>query len=211
VPAERASVPSDSRGTVRGDVTPEEVPHGMPLRGKSLVFVFMAATMAAVVVFLCGVMVGRGVQSRMLAASALPVDPTRLAPLPRPGTARPSGTVLPSSDEVLTYPRRLETFAQVPEPLHEPIPARPASMTPAVGSETGGPMVRVGPYHDRDAADAVAGRLAMRGYPSSVAGEAPGGQPLFWVRLGPYADRHEADTVRERLEREDQFRAVVVP
>ena len=33
-----------------------------PLHGKQLVFVFMAATVAAVVVFLSGVMVGRGVR-----------------------------------------------------------------------------------------------------------------------------------------------------
>jgi hypothetical protein len=35
--------------------------HEIQLNGKQLVFLFMAATVVAVVIFLCGVMVGRGV------------------------------------------------------------------------------------------------------------------------------------------------------
>jgi cell division septation protein DedD len=184
-------------------------PHGRTLTGKSLVFVFMAATMAAVVVFLCGVMVGRGVQSRMLAASALPLDPTLVAARPRPGAARPSGSVLPSAGEVLTYPRRLETFAQVPEPLHDPVPPDAAASAPP-GQSAGGPMVSVGPYQDRRAAETVAGRLAELGYPASVSGESPAGQALFWVRVGPYPDRQEAEAVSVRLEREEQFRSTIM-
>jgi cell division septation protein DedD len=49
------------------------------LNGKQLVFLFMTATAAAVVIFLCGVMVGRGVSSPpALAADAAiaPLDPT---------------------------------------------------------------------------------------------------------------------------------------
>ena len=54
------------------------------LNGKQLVFMFMTATVAAVVVFLCGVMVGRGVNttraSATAAATAEPtVDPTSTA------------------------------------------------------------------------------------------------------------------------------------
>ena len=37
--------------------------HEFQLDGKQLVFLFMAGTVVAVVIFLCGVMVGRGVQA----------------------------------------------------------------------------------------------------------------------------------------------------
>ena len=38
------------------------------LNGKQLVFLFMASTVVAVVIFLCGVMVGRGVSAAQSAA-----------------------------------------------------------------------------------------------------------------------------------------------
>ena len=37
--------------------------HEIQLNGKQLVFLFMAATVVSVVIFLCGVLVGRGVRS----------------------------------------------------------------------------------------------------------------------------------------------------
>ena len=46
--------------------------HEIQLNGKQLVFLFMASTVVAVVIFLCGVMVGRGVRAeRTVAQSAL--------------------------------------------------------------------------------------------------------------------------------------------
>ena len=36
--------------------------HEFHLDGKQMVFLFMASTVVAVVIFLCGVMVGRGVR-----------------------------------------------------------------------------------------------------------------------------------------------------
>jgi len=46
--------------------------HEIQLNGKQLVFLFMAATVVAVVIFLCGVMVGRGVPTRAAAPSDSP-------------------------------------------------------------------------------------------------------------------------------------------
>jgi hypothetical protein len=43
--------------------------HEIQLNGKQLVFLFMAATVVSVVIFLCGVMVGRGVRAERSAAS----------------------------------------------------------------------------------------------------------------------------------------------
>ena len=43
--------------------TTEDGFHEIQLNGKQLIFLFMAATVVSVVIFLCGVMVGRGVRS----------------------------------------------------------------------------------------------------------------------------------------------------
>ena len=44
--------------------------HEIQLNGKQLVFLFMAGTVAAVVIFLCGLMVGRNLQVPRLEAAA---------------------------------------------------------------------------------------------------------------------------------------------
>ena len=51
---------------------PDQEVHEIQLNGKQLVFMFMAATVVSVVIFLCGVMVGRGV--RPLQADVLAAD-----------------------------------------------------------------------------------------------------------------------------------------
>jgi len=50
----------------------EEEFHEIQLNGKQLVFLFMAGTVAAVVIFLCGLMVGRNLRSPRLEAAAAP-------------------------------------------------------------------------------------------------------------------------------------------
>lgn len=44
--------------------------HEIQLNGKQLVFLFMAATVVSVVIFLCGVMVGRGVRTELATSAA---------------------------------------------------------------------------------------------------------------------------------------------
>jgi cell division septation protein DedD len=57
---------------------PEEGFHEIQLSGKQLVFLFMATTVVSVVIFLCGVLVGRGVRTEAAEgaanAVAAPVD-----------------------------------------------------------------------------------------------------------------------------------------
>src|SRR5687767_861974 len=115
--------------------------HEIQLNGKQLVFLFMAATIAVVVIFLCGVMVGRGVrtQQAIVAATAVDVvtDPTASTQAPLPPAASTTSEGAPiSSQETLTYAERLET----PDPPEEtliaasaaaPAPARAAAPAPA--------------------------------------------------------------------------------
>lgn len=93
-----------------------------PIHGKQLVFVFMAATVAAVVVFLAGVMVGRGVRLQrggVMAGETL-ADPTLD---PAPPLAAPTGSSStgpsPASREGLSYPTQLSEL-NPPDVMAEP-------------------------------------------------------------------------------------------
>src|SRR5712691_11946752 len=85
--------------------------HEIQLNGKQLVFLFMASTIVAVVIFLCGVMVGRGVRVQrpadaIEASVDAATDPTAVTQAPVPA-ASTSNTPI-ASQETLTYPDRLE-------------------------------------------------------------------------------------------------------
>ena len=68
--------------------------HEIQLNGKQLVFLFMAATVVAVVIFLCGVMVGRGVPQRAGDITEVPIEAASIDPtvLPPAATSSSSST-----------------------------------------------------------------------------------------------------------------------
>ena len=110
--------------------------HEIQLNGKQLVFLFMAGTVVAVVIFLLGVFVGRGVRAevgRPIAAEAIPVPPPDAPPV---AAASPSGTPATSGED-LTYPNRLanspptrETLKSTPPPAVAPPPDLPPPPVP---------------------------------------------------------------------------------
>lgn len=195
--------------------------HEIQLNGKQLVFLFMSATVVAVVIFLCGVMVGRGVA----VPRTLPVvdiaeqgalDPTTAAPVVSTGneslTAR----------EDLSYTGHLEAptppaEALKPEtevappsgvvaaPTREPVAAPAASQSPdpALSEPAGqGYVVQVAAVRKRAEAETIARRLSTKGYPTFVT--AAGAN--FRVRVGKYNDRRTAQSIAGRLEREERFK-----
>lgn len=180
--------------------------HEIQLSGKQIVFLFMAVTVVSVVIFLCGVLVGRGVQTERAARAAPP--PTSAAPVPAGQTPAQTGA------ETLTYPERLQSDRPVTEPLKmAPAPPvaseEPAAPPPAAGSEEGW-VIQVAALRDRDAAMAIVKRLSDKGYPAFLLDPAPGAPaPVHRVRVGRYADRAEADRVARRLEREEQFKPLL--
>src|SRR5262245_162932 len=201
------------------------------LNGKQLVFMFMTATVAAVVIFLCGVMVGRGVNTARASAAAAvttepTVDPTSTAQAP-PNTssdAAASGEPVSSQEDLreLTYAKRLEAPEPPPEPAVEPVaappvpaieakverqPVAPPVKAPDPGEPKGsGFVVQVASLRSRDEADAIARRLSSKGFPSFVTTPGSTGPRVFRVRVGKYTDRREAETVAKRLEKEEQFK-----
>ena len=92
--------------------------HEIQLNGKQLVFLFMAATVVSVVIFLCGVFVGRGVRAErgiVAQAAALNETPAPDVVQPPPATAAavpagadPTTAAPPQPADDLSYFNRLE-------------------------------------------------------------------------------------------------------
>ena len=108
----------------------------------SLVFLFMAATVVSVVIFLCGVLVGRGVraergdsaQSEPASGDLAPAPPAEIVRTPAPPAADLPAPP-PPVDE-LSYFNRLEkptapieTLAKPESPASRPAPAPPSPAT----------------------------------------------------------------------------------
>ena len=199
----------------------DEAFHEIQLNGKQLVFLFMAATVVSVVIFLCGVMVGRGVRATgtgdVDGSVAAAPDPTAdLQPPARRTPAEPAGASgAPPSEEDLTYPERLEDPTAPAESLNPsapesraPValsaPASPASDAPV--ASTAGFTVQVAAVKQRDEAETIAQRLTKKGYAAYVMPPATGAPAVFRVRVGRFKDRREAESVAARLEKEEQFK-----
>ena len=169
--------------------------HEVQLNGKQLVFLFMVGTVIAVVIFLCGVLVGRGLrpaQASIDLAAATDadgsfdptrepaLDPTKELPPAGPASTPSDGTPV-SARESLTYTERLESPNPLPDDLREP--ARTAAATPKPP-----PPVR------KPAAEPVAPASAP---PSPGLAEPPG--KGYVVQVMAVNTRAEADAVARRL------------
>ena len=210
----------------------DEGVHEIQLNGKQLVFMFMAVTVVAVVIFLCGVMVGRGVRAPRAietadAATEAPIDPTASVQTSAPPSTDSASSPAASSQEKLTYADRLSTTTPPPETLKDPVVqevkpasavkapvAAPPPVTPAVkttaksaaSDAAGGFVVQVAAVKERSEADTIAKRLKSKGFPSFVTSPSAGAASVYRVRVGKYSDRREAETIARRLEKEEQFK-----
>jgi len=167
--------------------------HEIQLNGKQLVFLFMAATVVSVVIFLCGVLVGRGVRAERGAiadgtptASNVETAPPAPAAAPPPA-ATPAGSdptkAAPPADD-LTYFSRLEKPAPAPEHLKA-----------ATTEKTEPPATKVA---------AVAPRPAQAAPPPAESpGAAPGvaepGGAGFAVQIAALNVRGDAEAIAKRL------------
>lgn len=183
--------------------------HEIQLNGKQLVFLFMAVTVVSVVIFLSGVLVGRGVRAdRGTQASETVADEAAEKAPPIPTT--PSGGPPATSNEVLTYSKQLDgpvpsdafgpekqaaskpstpaaRETQVPPPSKEPA-AREASASPAEKPEAPRPA----PEPAKPAAPEPAPARAAD-VPAEPAG------PGFTIQVAALRDRSEAEAVVRRL------------
>jgi cell division septation protein DedD len=104
----------------------EDAFHEIQLSGKQLVFLFMVTTVISVVIFLCGVLVGRGVHAEQttagVTATAGPSEPVASA---GPGATdrTPAPSVTPPAPPAegapqLSYPNTLQSAKPPAEQLH---------------------------------------------------------------------------------------------
>jgi cell division septation protein DedD len=199
---------------------------GVHLTDKQLVFVFMAATVVAVVVFLCGVLVGRGVQ----AARGEVADGTMLTPpqVVSDGTTDAAATDPPAADKGgrgstdLSYAERLgktpppeqlkppppetKTAAAAPDPALPPEVSEDAGGAPAADAGSGDFTVQVAAVKKRSEADAIVKQLKARGYAAFVFVPEDDTLGVFRVRIGAFKTRREADNIARRIEREERYK-----
>ena len=121
--------------------TTDESFREIQLNGKQLVFLFMAATVVSVVIFLCGVLVGRDTRpertpAQEVAAAEIAPDPGAAPAAVAQGAAPPASltTDPPAPADELTYAERLqkdtppkETLKAAPAPSPDP-PSRSPSV-----------------------------------------------------------------------------------
>jgi DedD protein len=206
--------------------THDEGFHEIQLNGKQLVFLFMAGTVVAVVIFLLGVFVGRGVRAEGGAIDPLVAQQPATVP-DIPPVASSSGSEPPASAaEDLSYPARLgsaaaprETLRDTPAPAPEPVAptAAPPSAPPAaaasnVPTEPAGEgfAIQLAALGKREEAEVIVRRLAGKGYSAYLMAPATGAPPVYRVRVGKFKDRREAESISSRLQKEEQFKPWIV-
>jgi cell division protein FtsN len=174
------------------------------LSAKQVVFLFISAVVVAVVIFLFGVAVGRGVPGTDAPVSAsTATDTETVVPVDPP--AQPAQEL--GYHDLLAGPGGTSAPPPTPVPETAPPPAPPADpqpQTPQTAPEnTGDWFLQVGAFLGRPAADGLVANLKKLDVPAFVLVPAAGAPDrLFRVRVGPYGTQAEADTVRARLVRE---------
>ncbi|MES1254060.1 MAG: SPOR domain-containing protein [Acidobacteriota bacterium] len=243
------------------------------LNGKQLVFLFMAATVVSVVIFLCGVLVGRGVRTERAVAAEAASNAPGAEPPPAAAPAPASTAVDLTKVEPPTPPAEpVETTshdtpagsttavsttagnasagnasagnasagnasassASAGSTAHTNPPKAPESPPAAAGHDVkhdakqeavppsaansntasgaggepqgAGFVVQVAALNVRGEADAIAKRLASKGYGAYVLPSASGSPQVFRVRVGKFASRREAESIATRLQKEEQFK-----
>jgi len=195
----------------------DEGVHEIQLNGKQLVFMFMAVTVVAVVIFLCGVMVGRGVRAPRAAEAPdtiaeAPTDPTAAVQGPT-ATAEPSaspsttstGTPAPATtQEKLTYADRLSSSTSPPETLrsepvaHPAAPPEPAP-TPKVLVADSKPVPKSAARLAAKAESKAESKADSKADSKSIAAEPQDSGSGFVVQVAAVKARSEADTIAKRL------------
>jgi cell division septation protein DedD len=184
--------------------------HEIQLNGKQLVFLFMAATVVSVVIFLCGVLVGRGVKTERAVSSADVAAVAAVAePAPSPASVTtppaagtdPTAAAPPPAVGDLTYFNRLEKTTPPPEDL------RPALAPPATAEHDRPSLMTAPPASAPAARPATAASPAVAPSvhsPSLSAGDG------YAVQVAAVPE-HDADTIAKRLSSKGYGVFVIAP
>jgi cell division septation protein DedD len=166
--------------------------HEIQLNGKQLVFLFMAATVVSVVIFLCGVMVGRGVRSHQASTDPVsdvaPVATAEESVRPEPSTP-PTDSPRPASGAAAP-PNAPPEPAEDGSDYHKQLTGAEAETAPKVEAPPApAPERRAAAPDDKPAAPPSV-------TPASAGGVTGAG---YVVQVAALRDRSEADAIVKRL------------
>lgn len=185
--------------------------HEIQLSGKQLVFLCMATTVVSIVIFLCGVLVGRGVRpvEPVAEAAAAPVttEATPVEPAPAPVTpppAAPAVTSAPAPAAAAPAQASIE-----PPPVNDAPPADELSYYDELSRKGGANAKKNTPEAAKaDAPKAVA--AAKPESPKAAAASASSGGAIA-VQVGAFGSRGEAEKLAKRLSGKGYSAYIVSP
>jgi cell division septation protein DedD len=216
-------------------------PREIQLTSKQLVFVFMSTVLVAVVVFLLGVWVGRGIDTGSMAAT----EDVMGGGLPKSGPANPSspggGPPAAGDQKPYSYPGALTggsgsgaatagaSPAATPPPPADPPASDPAPASPPTQPPSPPPAPPSEPEKAQEKAKAQAsdteswviqvGAFSAKSGAEKVAAEYKGkgypvtvsAGPTFRVWIGPYPKKAAAEQIAIRLRKEGKDASVTKP
>jgi cell division septation protein DedD len=178
--------------------------HEIQLTGKQLVFLFMATTVVAVVIFLCGVLVGRGVRAERALADASTASPQTGTETPPPAApATQTGEPSPATGEDLSYAKRLQG--------EEPKEQLKAGPQPSASAETTAEPPTPAESAPEKPQEAVTPAPAPKPMPPP-APTAPSAKGAGWVvQVAALRDRAAAVSIVQRLTRKGYQAFILEP
>lgn len=185
--------------------TDDEAFREIQLNGKQLVFLFMAGTVVSVVIFLCGVLVGRGVrEARGLpettggsALSAAAVEAGAPPAVPAASGNAPGAPV--TAGEQLGYGDRLAGASAPSESIEKTEPPPPVAEEP---DDAPPPPRSAAPAAPAESPRAAPAEPATPGEPAGAG---------FAIQVAALRDRAEADVIVRRLAGKGYPAYVLVP
>lgn len=168
--------------------------HEIQLSGKQLVFLFMATTVVSIVIFLCGVLVGRGVRAEASIGAGAPLGAEPMA------QATPAEEATPIDEEVVLP--EATTVASGELSYHERL-NRPDGAAERVPPESGPAAARTAPVEQRPAAsppppEPPAEAEPAPAPPAARAGRAPVAEG-FAVQVTALREKKDAEAIVRRL------------
>jgi cell division septation protein DedD len=173
------------------------------LDGKQLVFLFMSATVVAVVIFLCGVMVGRGAPLRVgegAETQDVGLDPTARPPDPGEQVSAPDDGPVTTSEQH-AYDRLLGDAGSQADTLNppsespEPSPAGPVATPRSAASSSSKPPATAPPR----AGNVQGSRPPAAAPPATARSLAEPRGSGYVVQVAAVPKREEANSIARRL------------
>jgi cell division septation protein DedD len=198
---------------------PDDGFHEIQLNGKQLVFLFMAATVVSVVIFLSGVLVGRGVRAERAAsvadatiATIEPAPPVAPVATPPAGSDPTTAPAPPTVDD-LSYFNRLEKRTQPVEDLKPPAGAAKAPAAAGQAAPAPAPAAVVTPAPaPASTRQAPAPAAKEPPAPTAVAKEPSASAGVGYViQVAAMREHADADAMARRLSSKGYSAFVMAP